>query len=97
MSDNTCTRCGQTGHRASRCPWPIGEARAFSTVGPLCVGRRSLYPDSVVCPHRTECQRYRVLLLAGDERVTQRVDLWRCHTGSFEARITINDESTETA
>jgi hypothetical protein len=27
MSDNICTRCGQTGHRASHCPWP---ARAFA-------------------------------------------------------------------
>lgn len=23
MSDNICTRCGQTGHRASHCPWPV--------------------------------------------------------------------------
>jgi len=25
--DNTCTRCGQAGHRASHCPWP-NESRA---------------------------------------------------------------------
>ncbi len=23
MSDNICTRCGQTGHRASHCHWPV--------------------------------------------------------------------------
>lgn len=26
MSDNICTRCGQTGHRASHCHWPAGTA-----------------------------------------------------------------------
>ena len=26
MSDTICTRCGQTGHRASHCHWPAGTA-----------------------------------------------------------------------
>lgn len=31
MSDNICTRCGQTGHRASHCPWPSSVALAHIT------------------------------------------------------------------
>ena len=76
---------------------PATDASAVYAVDPLCVGRRSLLPDSVVCPHRTECQRYRALLLTSGKTIMQRVYMWCCNTGSFEALITINDESTETA
>lgn len=46
MSDNQCTRCGQTGHRASHCPWPTGLAMQTSTAtsarcGSCCSGERS--------------------------------------------------------
>ena len=33
MTDSICTRCGQSGHRASNCPWPVETARVTACMG----------------------------------------------------------------
>lgn len=52
MSELTCTRCGQTGHRASHCPWPVEAGpmrRGVATIDDLRV--RSIVDAVTRCWH----------------------------------------------